>query len=275
MEYIILDLETTGLNNGLKLDEPVQIGIVDSNGNTLMNQLVCPNVEIDDEASKVHGIDYDMLVANDAPLFLTILPTLNRLIEGKTVCIYNAAYDLRILLNAAHNCGVPLTRNFTVECVMLKYAEAYKQPNSRGFKSQKLTASIEQQNLPVMAAHDAVADCLMTLELKKLLDIGIGVKTFDPTAPIVCRAISIEKKIDKRGKSYASFRASGGETINVFQRDFEILESKGWSVIRWLLQLEIGTVQPLSHQIEMRVTPNGEFVNLAAVLNHNPNGATN
>jgi DNA polymerase III epsilon subunit-like protein len=270
-KYVVLDFETTGLDAGLKLDEPVQIGLLDSDGSVLMNQLVKPTVEIDKEASDTHGLTLEKL--KDAPTFLQVFQELARHIDGKTVCIYNAAYDVRILLNAAHNAGVVFPK-FEYECVMQRYAEAWKQPNGNGFKSVKLVTAVEQQGFIPLTAHDAIADCRMTLMLKQHLDAGQNIKTFDPNAPMIVKAVSLEKKTAKTGKDYASFKCHDGQTVNVFDDKFHLLSAKGWPIQQWLNKLSEGRTQELSMPILIRVVPNGNFINIAGVENECPHTNT-
>jgi DNA polymerase III subunit epsilon len=270
-DYVILDLETTGLNAGLKLDEPVQIGLLDSGGNILMDTLVKPTVAIDDEAAATHGITAEMV--KYAQTFPGIFQEFKRHIRGKTVCIYNAAYDVRILLNAAHNAGLVLPV-FKYECVMENYAATWKQPNGKGYKSQKLVAAIEQQGFIPLPAHSAIADCYMTWMLKKYLDAGVDVKVFDPNAPMIVKAVSIEMKLTKTGKPYASFKTHDGQTLNVFDKQFDLFLSKGWRLAAWLERLTEGAVQPLSVPIEVRVAPDGNYIKAIGVENECPHLAT-
>jgi DNA polymerase-3 subunit epsilon len=264
MDYVILDFETTGLNTGLKLDEPVQIGLLDSSGNILMHQYIMPTVSIDDEAYKTHGIDGDMLAHINAPTFLQVFQTLARLIEGKTVIVYNAAYDVRILLNAAHNAGIVFPK-FQYECLMQRYAEAWKQPNGSGFKPQKLVAAIEQQGFIPLEAHDAIADCYMAWMLKKHLDAGVDVKVFDPNAPMIVTLVSYEKKMTKANKPYASFKCHDGQTLNVFDSQFVLFDAKGWDIHQSLRLMEEGKSYPLKTPIVCRIAPDGNYINLVAV----------
>jgi len=48
---------------------------------------------------------------------------------------------------------------------MRQYAGFYGQPGSRGYRWQSLSKACTQQKIPVVAAHDALGDCRLTLAL--------------------------------------------------------------------------------------------------------------
>ena len=87
---VFLDTETTGLNP--RIDEVVEIAIVDEAGTVLLNTLVRPaRHTLWPEAQAVHGISPED-VAN-APSWMALLPRVASLCAGKTVIIYNAQFD--------------------------------------------------------------------------------------------------------------------------------------------------------------------------------------
>ncbi|EXE21569.1 3'-5' exonuclease family protein, partial [Acinetobacter baumannii 1525283] len=91
---VILDTETTGLNNTAEI---VEISLIDSNGNVLLDTLVKPKrkMRADNKAVAIHGITNEML--ENAPKWDEIHDTFCNLIRGKRVVIYNAKYDVRLL----------------------------------------------------------------------------------------------------------------------------------------------------------------------------------
>lgn len=86
--FVALDTETTGLGAE---DEIIQIGIVDRNGNIILDTKINPEVPISPKASRVHGM-YREDVA-DAPKFPEIYHNIIKAVDQKTVVIYNAAFD--------------------------------------------------------------------------------------------------------------------------------------------------------------------------------------
>jgi len=66
--WAILDTETTGLYNA----EIVEIAIISTTGEPLLNTLIKPRLTIPARASSIHGITDDMLV--NSPTFPEIYP---------------------------------------------------------------------------------------------------------------------------------------------------------------------------------------------------------
>ena len=99
-KYIVLDTETTGLNvkEGHRL---IEIGAVllndrqksEDHFHTYLN----PMRLIDDEATQVHGITNEDL--NDKPLFEDIAEEFLEFVDGSTLIIHNAQFDVGFLDN--------------------------------------------------------------------------------------------------------------------------------------------------------------------------------
>ena len=99
-EFIILDTETTGLevHQGHRI---IEIGAVllndrkksEEHFHTYLN----PSRLIDEEASKVHGIMNEDLL--DKPYFEEVAEEFLEFIEGSTLVIHNAAFDVGFLNN--------------------------------------------------------------------------------------------------------------------------------------------------------------------------------
>lgn len=160
--FVVLDTETTGLGPTAEL---CQIGIIDAQGNTLLDALVKPTVSIPAEASAVHGITDETV--KDCPGFELYYPVLQKILAGKDVIIYNKGYDVPILNQSAKAAEIVPVWECTFHCAMLPYAEHYGDWNSyrNSFRWQKLSDAVKQQGLEVKDAHDALGDCLMTLGL--------------------------------------------------------------------------------------------------------------
>ena len=88
-------------------DQMVEIAIVDSVGTVLFESYVKPIVDIDPEAQAIHGISDDSLA--DAPEWPEIAEKVRSALDGKTVVIFNAGFDVRILKQTAKAHGpVPI-----------------------------------------------------------------------------------------------------------------------------------------------------------------------
>ncbi|HGM5349228.1 TPA: 3'-5' exonuclease [Serratia marcescens] len=169
---LILDTETTGLGIDAEI---VEITLLDTTGEILLNTLVKPRRPIPPEATAIHGITNEM-VAN-APSWIRVCSKFYHLISGRKVVIYNSDYDTRLLeqTNAANWIVGPCCVEQPVfECAMLAYAEFYGQKSDRGgYRWQKLTAAAEQQGVKIEGtAHRALSDCLTTLGVIKAMATG-------------------------------------------------------------------------------------------------------
>lgn len=160
---LFLDTETTGLDEQAEI---VQIAVLDHNGEALLDCLVQPTKPIPPEATAVHGIT-DADVADALPFGL-LVPVLGHLLRERTVVIYNAEYDLRLLQQSAGPQGWGAWMRGTLRdcrpvCAMLLYAEFYGEPGRAGqFRWQKLDKAAEQCGIGWDgAAHRARADADM------------------------------------------------------------------------------------------------------------------
>ncbi len=154
-DWVIVDTETTGLDGQA---EAVQVAVLACDGSVLCHQLIKPTGPVPPEASAVHRITDDMLA--DKPTFAEVHGELARLLEGKTVVCYNAAFDSRILAQSARAHGIePIQASW--DCAMLQYAAYVGEWSS-------WHGSYRYQRLPAgRGAHDALADCRATLGVIK------------------------------------------------------------------------------------------------------------
>lgn len=170
--FVILDTETTGLNGNAEI---CQIAIIDSDGNTLLDTLVRPQRPIPSDATRIHGITNDMVKA--APDWLNVNEAVWQACQGKTVVVYNAEYDFKMIAQSEKACEPLFLSDWhTVkrECAMLAYAEYRGVWNEYhgNYKWHKLSDAAARvgYSLPAgMKAHSALADCLMTLAVCRKL----------------------------------------------------------------------------------------------------------
>lgn len=156
---VFLDTETTGVKAD---DEVVSIGIVDTNGMTLLDTLIRPRKSIPMQATSVHGIT-NKDVAN-APTMAEMWPNLIKIVDGRLVVVYNAAFDLRVLFQSVNTAAKEQWTSETV-CAMTLYAAFYGEWNRfyGSYKWQKLGLAAAQCGLTVPDnLHNAVADAALT-----------------------------------------------------------------------------------------------------------------
>lgn len=109
MDYVYLDLETTGPDSSKDRIVQLAIKVVSEEGEVLINKskLYNPEMPISKQASEVHGIkDKDV---KDAPTFKEDAKRLKKLLENKILVGYNlVVFDIPILLNEFDRAGVSL-----------------------------------------------------------------------------------------------------------------------------------------------------------------------
>jgi len=160
-DTVIIDFETTGRGNA----EIVQIGVLDAQGNVLMDQLVKPGKSIPAEVTDIHGITDEMVA--DAPTFPEVAAAFEALIAGKLAVAYNCGYEEKIIAGECKRHNMPLIEPARWSCAMKAYASYYGQwhKKRRSYIWQSLTNACKQQGVHVENAHNAIGDCRMTLAL--------------------------------------------------------------------------------------------------------------
>lgn len=159
-DWIILDLETTGLGDGGYGAEPVQIAVLSPSGEVLLDTLCRPLLgTVPEDAAEIHGITTQILQSQAAPPFAEVYPRLVEVTLGKVIVCYNASFDRGVLRYACERAGVALLLN-DWQCAMEQYA-AYVGDWSAWWGSYKW------QKLPRKHSrlHGALGDCRAVLAL--------------------------------------------------------------------------------------------------------------
>lgn len=161
--YVLLDTETTGLSGN---DEVIELGIIDTDGNTLYHSLFLPNCEIGAGATAVHGITVNDVI--DAPRFADEWQKIKELLDNKEILIYNAKFDIRMLNQTAQIHGKnQLINPKKAHCLMLGYAKYNGEinPKTGSYKWIKLEQALKNEGVFTQQDHRVIGDCLMTLSL--------------------------------------------------------------------------------------------------------------
>lgn len=158
-DIVILDSETCNLKGGI-----VQLAIIDDNGKTLIDSYVMPENPFkvfeksgERSAYDIHGITPYHLW--NAPTIGDLYPVLYEVLKGKTIVIYNKAFDWPILKNELRRFNLPVIPVKEVDCAMLLYAQFVGDWSSywNDYRFQPLPGG----------DHTARGDCLATLEVIK------------------------------------------------------------------------------------------------------------
>lgn len=163
MPLLYLDTETTGLS--ASYDEIVQIGVVDEDGQVLMDTLIRPVRNTSwPEAEAIHGITPQMVAS--APALDEVLPALTDIVRGQHVVIYNAGFD----------CGfLPVVNEVAarIDCCMLAYAEHIGDWHDYygNYRWHRLVDAAKHLRHDLSQAHNAVADALACRAVWRYLTI--------------------------------------------------------------------------------------------------------
>ncbi|MFF1700060.1 exonuclease domain-containing protein [Streptomyces sp. NPDC058257] len=88
-DVLVLDTETTGLDEDARI---VELAVLNSRGEVLLDTLLDPGVPVPDDAAAIHGITTEAL--SGARTFSDVLVQLTGLLDGKRCLIYNKWYDV-------------------------------------------------------------------------------------------------------------------------------------------------------------------------------------
>ena len=154
-DVIYLDTETTGIDGRAEI---VEVAVVDGAGNTLLDTLVRPDGIIPREVIRIHGID-DVMVAG-APRWPEIYPALLDLLRDRTVIVYNAEFDFRLVNQMNRRSGFP-PRSDRWHCAMRQYAGFATDWHARygNYRWHKLGVALARFGHPENG-HRARADAL-------------------------------------------------------------------------------------------------------------------
>lgn len=131
-DVLILDTETTGLKSA----EVIELALLSTRGEVLLDTLVRPKVmRLNPYAARVHRITLAELA--DRPTWPEVLPELRRLAERATVLAWNAPFDARMLEATSAAWGLPHPR-LLFACAMRLYARARVEPHGAGEKEPRV-----------------------------------------------------------------------------------------------------------------------------------------
>lgn len=132
MRWVVLDTETTGLS-AHQGDRLVEVGCVEIINRELTgnnyHSYCCPERDMPEEAYRVHGLSEAFL--SDKPLFKTIASDLMNYLQGATLIIHNAAFDLGFLDNEFELCGICEAYSKTADVIDSLDVAREKHPGQR------------------------------------------------------------------------------------------------------------------------------------------------
>ncbi|EDC2393914.1 3'-5' exonuclease [Salmonella enterica] len=171
-DYLIIDTETTGLDNNA---EVIEIAIINMHGDVLLNSLIKPTCSIPAAVTKINNITDEMVA--DAPLWRDVFPVILNIIDGKKWLAWNSKFDARLIIQTGIITGyfedLPASKILDIAAKIndsqidakAVYDQWYGEFDSKrnNFKRQSLATAAERHNVSVNGAHRALADCMMVL----------------------------------------------------------------------------------------------------------------
>lgn len=160
---LFLDTETTGTTT---TSEVIEICIIDHEGSVLLDSLIKPARKIPSDATRIHGIDNGMVM--NAPTWSDLWPQIAAILSQRSVGIYNAEFDLRLIKQTHLQSGLNWqSLNASALCLMKLYAEFYGDWDRYrgGYRWQSLSDAGRQTGISLPNAHRAKADTLLARQL--------------------------------------------------------------------------------------------------------------
>lgn len=153
---LFLDTETTGLSEKAEI---VEICIIDYDRTVLLDTLVRPRYPIPADATRIHGITNQMV--SSAKTWMHIWPEVEKILSGRSLGIYNAEYDLRLMRQSHQQIGLPW-RSLDVRsfCIMTLYSDF-----SGASKWQRLEVAGRKLGIPLPNSHRAKDDTVLAREV--------------------------------------------------------------------------------------------------------------
>jgi DNA polymerase III subunit epsilon len=160
-DVVILDLETTGVSSD---DEILSIAIINNTGETLLESYVKPaNIARAAATESIHGITADLL--EHASSFDDIYMDIQAALLGRVCVVWNADFDIPLLQKTCVRAGLPPIVPLGTACAMKMFAEWHGEWNAKHqhYTSKSLVFAAQCFDLDTSHAHDALADCRLTL----------------------------------------------------------------------------------------------------------------
>jgi len=168
--YVIVDLETTGLNP--EVDEIIEIGAIKMIGYEkadIFQAFISNNKPIPHNVSRLTGIDEQMIHEAGKPIS-EVLAKFSEFISDLHVVGHNIDFDKRFLLNSYAKCGYNVITNRYVDTLSLSRRLI------KGVESYKLNSLAKHLGIECSRSHRSISDCEATgqlyIKLLKMMDKG-------------------------------------------------------------------------------------------------------
>lgn len=197
-EYIVFDIETTGLD--ASYDEIIEIGALKIKNNEIVDKftsLIKPKYPIDEFITELTGITNEMV--KDAPLINEVLPRFLDFIGDEILVGHNINFDINFVYDNLIKIGSDkLLSNNYVDTLRLARRIL------RNLKHHRLSDLAEYYNIDGTGAHRSLKDCEITNQILNLLEEQV-LRDYG----------TIEEFLNSCKKKSSNFKASDIVTTNV------------------------------------------------------------
>ena len=164
-EYIVLDIETTGLE--AEKDHIIEIGALHIDGGRIVDEfgsLILQTNSLPSEIKKLTGISDEMLQTSGRNL-KEVLSELSEFVGDGIIVCHNVGFDRAFLNEAFLKHGLSLQNNLYIDKLKKKKKKL------RNVKDYKLKTIAEYLKIQHPGIHRALPDCRITFELFEKLKI--------------------------------------------------------------------------------------------------------
>lgn len=155
-DYIVLDIETTGLSH--LTDEIIEIAalrVIGGEPCEEFHSLVKCNKKIPQNVIELTGITDEKLI-NDGRELHSVLLELNSFIADSILICHNASFDLNFIQASCRREGIEAPRNKCEDTLIIARKKL------RGVKNYKLETIAEELSVDTHGNHRALRDCYIT-----------------------------------------------------------------------------------------------------------------
>ncbi len=162
MNFVVFDLETTGLNP--LTNEIIEIGAVRFNTNEpveVFHTFIKPKKKISAKITSINGITNEMV--EDCPTIEEVLPKFIDFIGDDVLVAHNSDFDMGFILNQLYSQGYKKIKNKAIDTLKLSRQKVRKYDiltdRNKKLDSYKLESLKYAFNLWDVDSHNAIDDC--------------------------------------------------------------------------------------------------------------------
>lgn len=162
MNFVVFDLETTGLN--AVTNEIIEIGAIRFDTNKpveVFHTFIKPNKKISAKITSINGITNKMV--EGCPTIEEVLPRFIDFIGDDVLVAHNSDFDMKFILNKLYNQGYKKIKNKTIDTLKLSRQKVreydFETDRNKKLDSYKLENLKYAFSLWDVGSHNAIDDC--------------------------------------------------------------------------------------------------------------------